>query len=164
MKSRRGAFRTRRHEQLLQERIHDSYKARGKLPDPTRCPDCGALFRRGRWTWGSAPAQAHKERCPACLRIRDDFPAGYLSLHGTFFDSHRDEVLSRVRHCEEAEKRDHPLERIMQIRLEGSRVVVTTTDTHLVRRMGDALHDAYKGELAYRYNKAQNLLRVDWSR
>lgn len=164
MKARRGGFRMLRHEQLLQEHIHDSYKARGKLPDPTRCPDCGALFRRGRWTWAGGPAQAHKARCPACLRIRDDFPAGYLTLHGRFFDLHRDEVLSRVRHCEEAEKRDHPLERIMSIRPEGDAVVVRTTDTHLVRRMGDALHDAFKGALEYRYNKAQNLLRVAWRR
>ena len=26
---------------------HDSYKAKGKLPDPTRCPECGAVYQRG---------------------------------------------------------------------------------------------------------------------
>lgn len=43
-------------------------------------------------------------------------------------------------------------------------LVVTTTDPHLARRIGDALHHAYKGELEYRYNKQDKLLRVSWSR
>jgi len=43
-------------------------------------------------------------------------------------------------------------------------VMVTTTGAHLARRMGVALHDAYKGELKFRYNKEDNLLRVSWSR
>jgi hypothetical protein len=41
---------------------------------------------------------------------------------------------------------------------------VTTTDIHLARGIGDALHSAYKGELEYHYNKEENLLRVEWRR
>ena len=50
MKGDRGGFRMLRREQLLQELVHDSYKAGHKLPEPTRCPECGATFHRGRWT------------------------------------------------------------------------------------------------------------------
>lgn len=164
MKAARGGFRMLRRDKLLQDQAHDSYKSRGKLSDATRCPDCEAVFYCGRWTWGSAPPDAREQRCPACQRIRDGFPAGYLTLRGTFLAAHRDEILSRLRHCEEAEKREHPLERIMKIQSEGGAVLVTTTDTHLARRMGDALHDAFKGELEFHYNKEENLLRVDWSR
>jgi hypothetical protein len=39
---------------------------------------------------------------------------------------------------------------------------VTTTDIHLARGMGEALHRAYQGELEYHYNPEQNLLRVIW--
>ena len=152
-------------EQLLQELVHDSYKSKHKLPEPTLCPDCGAVYRRGRWQWGAAPEKdAHMERCPACHRVHDHFPAGYVTLSGEFFGTHRDEILHRVRHCEEAEKRDHPLERIMAIEANAEGTVVTTTDPHLARRIGDALHDAFKGELEYHYNKEENLLRVSWSR
>jgi hypothetical protein len=56
------------------------------------------------------------------------------------------------------------MQRIMAIAAEGRGVRVSTTDTHLARRIGDALRDAYKGELEYRYNKEDNLLRVLWSR
>jgi NMD protein affecting ribosome stability and mRNA decay len=164
MKTDRGAFRMLQREQLLDEPTHDSYKSRRKLPEPTRCTGCGAVYRRGRWRWGAAPPGARAVLCPACQRSRDRFPAGYVALKGSFFASHRDEILARLRRCEQAENRLHPLQRIMAIDAAGDGVMVTTTDTHLARRMGDALYDAYKGELDYRYNRRENLLRVLWCR
>jgi len=56
MKGERGGFRPLRREQLFQELVHDSYKSSRKLSEPTRCPECGAVFLKGRWTWGVAPA------------------------------------------------------------------------------------------------------------
>ena len=171
MKTERGGFRPMRHEQLLQELVHDSYKAGHKLAELTRCPDCGAIFSNGRWKRGALPEKAqspkagtHEERCPACHRIHDNFPAGYVTLKGPFFTEHRVEVLARVRHCEQAEKSRHVLERIMAIEANSEGSLVTTTDTHLARRIGEALHNAFKGELDYQYNKEENLLRVTWTR
>lgn len=164
MKAHRKHVRTHQQEQLLQDVVHDAYQSRKKLPEPTRCKDCGALWRRGRWSWSAAPAGAHLARCPACRRIRDKLPAGYVHLAGAFFDAHREEVLGRVRRCEAAEKRGHPLERIMAIGGDGEGVVVTTTGAHLAHRIGEALARAFKGELDARYLKADKLLRVRWSR
>lgn len=164
MKGPRKHVHSRRQEQLLEQVVHDTYKSRRKLPEPTRCKDCGALWRRGRWSWAAAPAGARPGRCPACKRVRDRFPAGLVALQGEFLAAHRDEILRRVRRCEAVEKRAHPLERIMAIEASGTGTVVSTTGSHLARRIGDALHHAYKGELAYRYNKADPLLRVSWSR
>ncbi|HXM82399.1 MAG TPA: BCAM0308 family protein [Burkholderiales bacterium] len=164
MKNDRGGFRMLRREQLLQELVHDSYKSPRKLRQPTRCPDCGAVYRDGRWQWGPQSAAAHETRCPACQRTHDRFPAGYVSLDGEFLDEHREEILHRVHNCEKAEKAEHPLERIMAIEQDGDATLVTTTGTHLARRIGEALHDAYKGELEFHYNKADNLLRVSWRR
>jgi NMD protein affecting ribosome stability and mRNA decay len=164
MKTQRGGFRMLRHEQLLQELVHDTYKTRRKLPEPTRCRDCGAVWHRGRWVWSAPPADAHVDRCPACKRIRDRFPAGYVSLKGRFLAEHRDEIVGRVRHVEASEKRDHPLQRIMNIEPEGGGLLVTTTDAHLARRIGEALRSAYKGRMEFHYSKEDNLLRVSWSR
>lgn len=164
MKAHRGTWRTLRRNELWTERIHDTYKATHKLGDGTRCPDCGAVFQQGRWTWTAAAAAQETCLCPACHRIRDQFPAGYLHLSGEFFASHRDEVVHLLRHREQHEKSEHPLERIMAIEDEDGGMLVTTTDIHLARDLGDALHSAYQGELEYHYNDAENLLRVAWKR
>ena len=164
MKSERGGFQPLRREQLFKELVHDSYKSGHKLREPTRCPECGAVFHKGRWTWGVAPKDAHEEKCPACHRIHDKFPAGYVTLKGAFLREHRDQVLQLVRNHEAHEKAEHPLERIMGIADTGEGVVVTTTDTHLARDIAEALHHAYKGDLDYHYNKEDNLLRASGSR
>jgi NMD protein affecting ribosome stability and mRNA decay len=157
-------WRPLRREQLMQELVHDSYKSKRKLPEPTRCPQCGAVYHGGHWRWGAAPAAAHETMCPACRRIHDRFPAGYVSLKGEFFATHRDDVLNLVRSCETKEKTEHPLERIMKIEDAKEGALVTTTDAHLARRMAEALHSAYKGRLLFRYNKEDAVLRVFWSR
>lgn len=164
MKAARGGFRMYQREQLFQEAVHDAYKLPRKLAEPARCPDCGAGYRDGRWAWGSGEGPAKEVRCPACQRARDNFPAGFVSLSGEFFATHRDEILGRVRHCEAAEKASHPLERIMKLADDAGGVLITTTGVHLARRIGDALEDAYKGTLEFHYNKEQQLLRVAWSR
>jgi NMD protein affecting ribosome stability and mRNA decay len=164
MKGERGGWRPLRRDQLMQELVHDSYKSKKKLPEPTLCPDCRAVFRGARWTWADAPAGAHEALCPACHRIRDRFPAGYVTLKGEFLGAHRDEILHLVRNREATEKAEHPLERIMTIEDAEDGVLVTTTDTHLARSIAEAVQAAYKGELDFRYNKEDNLLRATWSR
>ena len=103
-------------------------------------------------------------RCPACRRVRERLPAGYVSLGGPFLQAHRGEILNLVRRCEMNESGRHTLERIMSIEAVPRGVFVTTTGIHLARRIGDALHDAYKGRLRLRYSKAEKLLRVSWIR
>jgi len=164
MKGERGGFQPVSGDQLFQELVHDSYKAGRKLREPTRCPDCGAVFQNGRWIWGTAPAAAHQERCPACHRIHDKFPAGFVALKGAFLAEHRDEILHLIRNHEAKEKAEHPLQRIIAIVDSADGVMVTTTDIHLARDLAQALHRAYKGELELHYNKEDNLLRATWTR
>ncbi len=164
MKATRDGWRPLRREELRDELVHDSYKSKKKLPEPTRCPECAAIYHDGRWQWLPAPAGAHEEICPACHRIRDRFPAGYVTLKGEFFRTHRDDIMHLARNREQHEKAEHPLERIMAVEDVDDGVLITTTDTHLARDIGEAVHAAYKGELEYHYNKEENLLRVLWTR
>ena len=164
MKRQRGNVQPVNRDQLFQELVHDSYKAGRKLPEPTRCPDCGAVFQIGRWVWGTAPAGAHEERCPACHRVHDKYPAGYVMLKGAFLQQHRDEILQLMGNHEAKEKAEHPLQRIMNIVDSADGMLATTTDAHLAHDIAHALHKAYKGELEFHYNKEDNLLRATWAR
>lgn len=152
-----------RHDRPLLEQVHDAYKSKGKLPDPTVCPQCGAFFHDGRWQWGAAPAGAHQVTCPACHRMNDQYPAGFLTLEGPFFLAHREEIMHLVHHHEQRERAEHPLQRIMAVDERDGEVLVTTTDIHLARGIGEAVHHAYQGELEFHYNPEENLLRVHWT-
>ncbi len=153
-----------RRDRMDEERVSDPYRARGKWPEPTACPGCGAIFHHGRWQWGAAPQGAERHLCPACQRIRDRVPAGQLTLSGKFFAAHREEILHLVHHAESKERAEHPLERIMDIKEEADHTVITFTDLHLVHGIGEALHHAYHGELDSHYTDEDGLLRVAWSR
>ena len=164
MKSPRLDSPTARHEQVFESGAEDSYRAREKLPEPTVCRNCGASYQGGRWTWRAAPAGSHMDTCPACLRIEDNFPGGYLTLKGEFVSTHRDEVLAIVHAREAHEKAEHPLQRVMAISDEESGLLVTTTDPHLARNIAQALGSAFKGSTKLDYSKGENLLRATWQR
>ncbi len=154
-----------RKDRLIHEHIHDPYKIRGKLLDRTVCPECRALFHEGRWQWTESwPVDAHQQLCQACHRIKDGYPAGVVNISGDFAQAHRDEIVHMVKHLGEEEKRQHPLHRIMAIERHPERLVITTTDIHLPHHIGHALHDAFDGELDYRYEKETYFIRVNWKR
>jgi NMD protein affecting ribosome stability and mRNA decay len=153
-----------RHDELYQERTHDPYRARHKLPEPTVCPTCGAVFHEGRWQWLEAPAGAHQETCSACQRIHDDYPAGFVTLAGEFFSAHREEIMHLLHNVEERQRAEHAHKRIMKIEEKEGGTLLTTTDIHLARGIGEAIHNAYQGELEFHYNPDEYLLRVSWTR
>lgn len=157
-------FQPGRHLQILDDPVHDPYHEREKLLEPAVCTDCGAVYHEGRWQWIAPPVHALQARCAACRRIAEKLPAGYVSIEGQFARDHRDEVRNLVTHLETREKAEHPLQRIMAIEEQDDALMITTTDIHLARGIGEALEHAYKGELDFHYNKEQYLLRVRWRR
>ena len=162
MKTERGGFRMLRHEQVMTQPTEDGYRADAKMPDPTRCPDCGATYLKGRWTWKKSAPDAEPHRCPACCRIHDHFPAGYVTLKGKFEHERRVELLNLVMARETRAKAEHPLQRIMAVENVADGILVTTTDTHLARAIGHALHEAFHGTLDLAYSRDENLVRATW--
>lgn len=45
------------------DHILDPYQVQQKLPEPTACGQCGAVYRHGRWKWGRS-RRAHKGALP----------------------------------------------------------------------------------------------------
>lgn len=155
---------TDRQDRLIRERVHDPYKFRAKMSEPTVCSDCGAVYHKGRWQWMDAPAGAHDDLCQACHRIKDDYPAGEVTVGGDFLSGHKDEILNLARNLEAQEKGEHPLNRIMSIEESGGETLIRTTDIHLPRRIGEALAHAYEGDLEFSYDEEGYFIRVTWRR
>jgi len=142
----------------------DPYYQSAKPPEPSQCPMCHAVFQEGRWQWGDAPGDVHEEMCPACRRVEDRFPAGYVTIRGAFLKEHRDEIIALIKAKEKREKAERPLQRIMAIEEKRDTLEVTTTDSHIARGIGEELHSAYKGDLKVRYSRDENLVRAVWTR
>jgi len=153
-----------RSDRLIQEHVHDPYRARKKIQGSAFCAQCDAVYEKGRWIWDERPAGAKAEACPACSRIVENQPAGVVNLSGDFLADHNDEVINLARNEEEKEKGQHPLHRIMSIEEGKDATTITTTDIHLPRRIGEALKSAYGGDLDYHYEEEAYFIRVNWSR
>ena len=63
-----AGFRSMHRDKLprsaFQERVQDTYKTKGKLPEPTVCPQCGAVYHKGRWQWLPEPEKPHEQLLP----------------------------------------------------------------------------------------------------
>ena len=154
-----------RRDRMVQEYQHDTYKLVGKLKEPTVCLKCKAVYHKGHWSWGAPPSDAHETMCPACHRIQDKYPKGLLTLKGSFAREQEEQVMGVVKNTEAKETKEHPLARVMSIEdrpEEG--IVVSTTDTHLPRQIGEALKHAYHGELTVKYDQDEEFVRVTWTR
>jgi hypothetical protein len=149
-------------------RLQNPYQARerDKYPDDTLCPECGAVFVKGKWTWAKPLRKDDMSSivCPACQQIKADYAGGVLTLSGSFVKAHREDILNRVRNVENAEKKDHPLQRIMRIVDNGEEIEIRATSEHLVARMGKALKSDFSGELELSYVEDESFARAHWRR
>lgn len=152
-----------RHDAFLQKAGADRYKTKRKLPEPTLCPGCGAVFADGDWQWQELSV-ANEALCPACLRQHDNSPAGYVTLSGNFVAAHEAEVMGVVLNQEERERVEYPLRRVMNVEKSANGFLVTTTDVNLAHDIGEALRRAFNGNLTLNFNRRTNLLQVHWQR
>lgn len=154
----------RYRDRIYDDPRHDPYQARGKYSEPAVCTGCHAIYQNGRWVRGTAPPDAHAVECPACHRIRDRQPAGYITLRGALVEGDREELVRIARNVEKREAVEHPLHRIMGIEKGAGEVLITTTDVHLPQRIGEAVRRAHKGQLEVDYGQDEYVARVRWSK
>ena len=155
-----------RNNRLIQDDIHDPYYSKERYPDPSVCEKCGVLFQNRVFSWSSerSPAPTARMVCPACRRIGDGFEGGFVVLEGSFLADHKSHILSTIENTAKAEKQKRPLERIISVNDQGSRVELRTTYEHIARRIGDAIRKAFKGDLTVQYPTGEKYARVSWKR
>lgn len=152
-------------EVFFEARAEQAYlEAAANLLEPTVCPECDAIFMEGRWRWGPVPVSANQSVCPACQRMQDNNPAGYVVLAGPFFHEHADEIIALLHEQAERKRLENPLMRLMEEERNDIAMMITTTDIRLAHFLGAVLHHHFDGDLEYHHNAAQDLLRVHWTR
>ncbi|WP_409318279.1 BCAM0308 family protein [Pseudomonas sp. KCJK9016] len=160
-------FQQSQKNKLFKNASHDPYSA-PHTEGPAVCPKCEAVYTAGTWSWkrqeNTVVHGAQTLICPACRRIEDNRPAGILTLSGGYLHLHRGEIVQLIKHTEEKEKAEHPLERIIKLDDAADDLVVTTTGIHLANRLGHALKGAFKGNSEYRYSDSEYGMSVRWSR
>jgi len=156
---------SQRKDKLIKEYIHNPYFTKEKYHDPSVCKKCGVVFHDGIFQWmKEIPANAEEMICPACKRLDDNYEGGVVILKGNFLSEHKDEILNLIKNTEEEEMAYRPLERIITIKDNGNEITITTTYEHLARRIGEAVHKAYKGNLELKYTEERKYVRVLWER
>lgn len=139
------------------------YVRRRKAPGALVCPDCGVLMHSGKWYFGAPPlAELKEERCPACRRVRERYPAGTLRFPPRFL-KHKREIVQLARNIEKLEKAEHPLERLMDVEESDGRLVVTTTGVHLARQIAHRVSKRFHAKPRFRYADGERLVHVDWA-
>jgi hypothetical protein len=159
-----------------------TYKKKTSAPDPylpkgarksiSVCESCHAVYMNKRWYSGPdvyegvvSKAGTTNMVCPACLKIRDNFPGGILTLKGNYVLLHKPDLMKLVKNEEERAHGMNPLERVMSVKEDGyGSIVISTTNEKLAQRIGRAIKKAFHGDVAYRWSHDNKLARVDWER
>jgi len=150
----------------------DPYLPRGARQKTSVCEGCHAVYKNKRWyaephLYNAAMETAGTATiiCPACLKIRDNFPGGIVTLKGDYVLPHKQELMNLIKNEEARARGFNPLERVMSIKENGfGSLVISTTNEKLAQRIGRAIKKAFRGEVTYRWSHDNKLARVDWVR
>lgn len=151
--------------------VHVPLRGRGHDPDGTVCSECAAVVRDQHWTVDEAQSAVlkaagtpHQVVCPACWRASGRQPAGILTLRGSYWPEHREDILHLIRNQAEEARPDNPLERVIDVREEDGCLVVDTTNAKLAQKIGRSVEKAHKGEIDYNWGDREPFVRVEWVR
>lgn len=149
-------------------RSDDAYlPAQGK-EDVAVCTGCGAVSWGKRWFSEGAKLPAghvpSKVVCPACQRMKDDNPAGVVTLAGDYLLQHEEVILNAVRNVEAKTRAKNPLARIMEIGQEGTVLTIRTTHEKLAEKLGREIYKSHSGTLNFQWSQDESFVRVNWSR
>jgi len=150
----------------------DPYLPKGASKKTTVCEGCHAVYKNKRWYADPRLYSAALKIidtavavCPACLKIRDNFPGGIVTLKGDYVLPHKQELLNLIKNEEARARGFNPLERVMSVKENGyGSMVISTTNEKLAQRIGRAIRKAFGGKVSYQWSHDNKLARVDWER
>jgi len=151
--------------------IHDTYLNKSQPKDRSYCKKCHAIYHNKRWYFDPQEveflASQSKEKsivCPACQKIADRFASGIVTVRGSFYKEHKEEIVNLIRNEETRAKGLNPLARIIEMNPNGEQLEILTTHEKLAQRIGNRLHKSFQGKVNYSWVPQDKMARVSWSR
>lgn len=154
----------------------DPYLSKFKKSGPENnavCRKCGLYYHDKKWAYAhelpkgllARPEGEFKQvLCPACQKILDKYPEGYLTIQGDFLKEHRTEILNLLHNKEEITSHNNPIERIIEIKDAADTIEVTTTTDKFAQMIGRMLNKAFDGTVEYKWGDNEKITRVVWTR
>jgi len=148
---------------------HDPYAMLKAPKGPAICRKCLAIYADKRWHFDEVQAakmaaspRTQKLVCPACQKIKDDYPEGTVTLKWSHLQDYEAELRGLIANVEKRAVSVNPLDRVMKIVKRKKDLEVQTTNDRLAQRLGRALVRSYKGKAAYMWAHRDMMLRVTW--
>ncbi len=138
----------------------------GRLPEPSACERCGAVFSRRSWRRaGAAPllARAHWTICPGCKQASKEVGFGRILLRGAFVAANEELVRRRIANVAARAKSTQPERRISSIERQGDVIEVLTTSQKLAHRIVHELKKVFRGRATYAWSDDGTLFAT-WQR
>lgn len=167
-----SARRSKRYTTSYKEKEHpkqDPYAMLRAPAEPAICKKCKAIFMKKRWRLDArlaaqlvSDAKVTTLVCPACQKIRDDYPEGIVTIQWSKLSEHEAELRGLIGNVEARALSVNPLERVMKVVKRKQALEVQTTNDRLAQRIGRELVRAYKGTVSYRWAHRDMLARVEW--
>lgn len=149
----------------------DPYQIEDVLAEPAICQKCHVLYQGKRWQFNSVKVEAlYNDKsvmwvtCPACAKIEDHYPVGFVTLRGDYLMEHEEEIRNLIHNKVEADLSKNPMARIMSMMLVDGDLVIETTEQKLAEHIGRTLESAHSGELHVTWSQSPKICRVVWER
>lgn len=163
----KGLIRSLNRSATASRKLRPVEAAVGRLPEPSACERCGAIFAKRVWRQrrritGAVLATAHWTTCPACqgARLRG---RGCVRIRGSYVAIHEAAIRRRITNVATRAAHTQPQRRVRAIEAQDDGLDVRTTSQELAHRIARELEKAFGGRSTYAWTDDGALLAT-WRR
>jgi len=164
----KGLIRSLNRASTQSNKARPAEGGRGRLPEPSGCERCGAIFSRRVWRQGRRVTAAllekvHWTTCPACEQTSRATGLGRVVLRGAYVATHEGAVRRRIANVAARAAYTQSQRRVSSIEWRDDALEVLTTSQKLAHRIVRELEKAFGGRVTYAWSDDGSLFAT-WRR
>jgi hypothetical protein len=140
----------------------------GRLPEPSACERCGAIFSRRSWRRdrridAGLLARVKWTICPGCRQAGEGVGFGRVLIRGAFAAANDDLIRRRIRNIAARATATQPERRISSLDRQADVLEVITTSQKLAHRIVSEMRKLFRGRARYAWSDDGTLFAA-WER